>query len=216
MSIPRIETSRLTLRGFRPADRDPFVTMNADPEVMAFMSRRLDPAASEAFLGRIRARWAADGFGIWAIERQGDGTFLGFAGLSEPGFPAAFAPAIEVGWRLARPAWGHGYATEAGAAALRFGFEVVGLEEIVSFTAVANERSRRVMERLGMTHDPADDFDYPLVPIGHPVSRQVLYRFTRDHWERAVTAGGTARAKSRPTATSDLPPPIAGAPDPGP
>jgi RimJ/RimL family protein N-acetyltransferase len=189
MSIPRLETSRLVLRGFHPADRDAFTAMNADPEVMAFMSRRLDSAASDAFLARIRARWEADGFGIWAVERQEDGAFLGFAGLSEPGFTAAFTPAVEVGWRLARSAWGHGYATEAGAAALRFGFEVVGLEEIVSFTAVANARSRRVMDRLGMTHDPADDFDYPLVPFGHPVSRQVLHRISRVAWERAVALG---------------------------
>lgn len=187
MSIPRLETDRLVLRGFSGADRAPFAALNADPEVMRFMSRSLDRAASFAFLDRIRQHWATDGYGIWAIERRDDGAFLGFAGLSEPAFSAPFMPAIEVGWRLARVAWGHGYATEAGAAALRFGFEVLDRDEIVSFTAVGNERSRRVMERLGMTRDPADDFEYPLVTPDHLVRRQVLYRLTRTRWT-AITA----------------------------
>lgn len=182
MAIPRLVTDRLVLRGFTDADRHPFVAMNADPEVMAFMSRRLDRAASDLFLARILDHWAADGYGLWAIERRSDAAFLGFAGLSAPAFEAPFTPAIEVGWRLARSAWGHGYATEAGAAALRFGFEVLGLAEIVSFTAVGNAPSRRVMERLGMSHDPGDDFEYPLVAPGHPVRRQVLYRLPRAEW----------------------------------
>lgn len=156
--------------------------MNADPEVMTYMSRLLDRAASDLFLARIQEHWDAHGFGLWAIERRDDGAFLGFAGLSAPAFEAHFTPAVEVGWRLARTAWGHGYATEAGAAALDHGFEVLGLPEIVSFTAAGNERSRRVMERLHMTHDPADDFDYPVVPPGHPVRRQVLYRLPRETW----------------------------------
>ncbi|MEO8468847.1 MAG: GNAT family N-acetyltransferase [Chloroflexota bacterium] len=183
MPVPRIQTDRLILRAFTAADRQPFAAINADLEVMTWMSRALDRLASDLFLARIQDRWAADEFGLWAIERRDDGAFLGFAGLSAPTFDAPFTPAIEVGWRLARPAWGHGYATEAGAAALKHGFEVLHLAEIVSFTAVANERSRRVMERLGMTHDPADDFDYPLVPPKHPVRRQVLYRLPSERWE---------------------------------
>lgn len=183
MSVPRLETDRLILRGFTTADRQPFAAMNADPEVMTYMSRSLDRLASDLFLERIQDRWDADGFGLWAIERRGDGMFLGFAGLSTPAFSAPFTPAVEVGWRLARSTWGHGYATEAGAAALAHGFGVLGLAEIVSFTAVGNERSRRVMERLCMTHDPADDFDYPLVAPGHPVQRQVLYRLPRATWQ---------------------------------
>lgn len=159
-----------------------FAALNADPEVMRYMSRQLDRAQSDAFVDRILGHWQADGFGIWALERLDDGAFIGFAGLSEPAFRAPFGPAIEVGWRLARAAWGHGYATEAGAAALRFGFEVLGREEIVSFTADGNLRSRRVMERLGMIHDPADDFEYPLVAPDHPIRRQVLYRLSRTRW----------------------------------
>lgn len=182
MFVPELRTKRLILRAFTAADRHPFAAMNADPEVMTYMSRSLDRAASDLFMARIQERWDTDGFGLWAIERQDDGAFLGFAGLSRPSFDAPFMPAVEVGWRLARTAWGHGYATEAGAAALDHGFEVLGLAEIVSFTAVGNERSRRVMERLGMTHNLADDFEYPLVPPGHLVRRQVLYRLARETW----------------------------------
>ena len=112
MPIPRLETERLILRGFSGADQAPFAALNADPEVMRFMSRSLDRAASFAFLDRIRQQWATDGFGIWAVERRDDGAFLGFAGLSEPAITAPFTPAVEVGWRLARVTWGHGYATE--------------------------------------------------------------------------------------------------------
>lgn len=187
MPVPELRTTRLRLRGFGDADRAPFAAMNADPEVMRFMSRRLDHAQSDAFLDRILAGWAALGFGLWAIERLDDGAFLGFAGLAEPSFTAPFTPAIEVGWRLARAAWGHGYATEAGAASLRFGFEELRRGEIVSFTAAGNERSRRVMERLGMTRDPGDDFDYPLVASGHPIRRQVLYRLPRNRWQLSVS-----------------------------
>lgn len=186
MSIPVLTTARLRLRGFAEGDSAPFAAMNADPEVMRYMSRRLDRAQSDAFIDRIVDRWAADRFGLWAIERLDDEAFLGFAGLAAPSFSAPFTPAIEVGWRLARAAWGHGYATEAGSAALRFGFESPGRDEIVSFTAVGNERSRRVMARLGMTRDPADDFDYPLVAPDHPIRRQVLYRLSRARWAAAA------------------------------
>ena len=187
MTIPELSTSRLFLRAFSTADRPAFASMNADAEVMQYMSRRLDRTQSDSFVDRIQAHWEADGFGIWALERLDDGTFIGFAGLSEPAFRAPFGPAIEVGWRLARAAWGHGFATEAGAAALRFGFEVLDRDEIVSFTAAGNLRSRRVMERLGMTHDTADDFDYPLVAPEHPVRRQVLYRLPRSRWLASTT-----------------------------
>jgi ribosomal-protein-alanine N-acetyltransferase len=123
---------------------------------------------------------------LWALERVEDGAFLGFTGLSRPSFEAHFTPAVEVGWRLARHAWGHGFATEAARAALRFGFETVGLEEIVSFTVPANVRSRAVMERIGMHHDPSDDFDHPKLPAGHPLRAHVLYRLRRADWQPAT------------------------------
>jgi RimJ/RimL family protein N-acetyltransferase len=176
VEIPESATERLRLRGWQAADLAPFAAMNADPDVMEFMAGLLDRAASDALVARIESGWAENEFGLWAVERRSDRRFIGFVGLSRPSFEAHFTPAVEVGWRLARDAWGHGYATEAARAALAFGFERAGLEEIVSFTVPANERSRRVMERLGMTRDPADDFDHPRLPDGHPLRRHVLYR----------------------------------------
>lgn len=118
-------------------------------------------------------------------EQREDGAFLGFTGLSWQDFAAPFTPAIEIGWRFARSAWGHGHATEAARATLAFAFETLGLDEVVSFTTVANAASRRVMERIGMVRDPADDFQYPGVPVGHPVRPSVLYRLGRDQWLRS-------------------------------
>jgi RimJ/RimL family protein N-acetyltransferase len=184
MSIRALTTERLLLRGWRDADREAFAAMNADPVVMEYFPSTLSRAESDAQIERFRQRWQEDGHGPWAIERRVDGAFLGFAGLAAPHFEAHFTPAVEVGWRLARDAWGHGYATEASIAAVEFGFEVLGLAEIVSFTVPANLPSRRVMERLGMTHDPADDFEHPRLPVGHPLRRHVLYRLSRDDWAR--------------------------------
>ena len=184
-----IETERLRLRAFHDADREPFAELNADPAVMEFMPQRLTREESDSFIDRILKRWAERGFSLWALERRADGAFLGFAGLSVPRFDAHFTPAVEVGWRLARHAWGFGYATEAGAAALRHGFETLELNEIISFTTVSNERSRRVMERLGMTHDPADDFEHPNLPPGHPQRPHVLYRLSRYDWAARIQRG---------------------------
>ena len=183
--IPRLTTARLLLREWRDADRQPFAELNADARVAEFLSGPLDRAASDALVDRITARWESDGHGLWAVERVEDAAFLGFVGLAAPSFEAAFTPCVEVGWRLAPFAWGHGYATEAARAALRFGFEDLGLAEIVSFTVPANVRSRAVMERLGMTRDPADDFLHPNLPEGHPLRRHVLYRLRRSDWDAA-------------------------------
>ena len=182
MEIPTVETERLRLRAWFDADREPFAAMNADPEVMRYMGRHLDRAGSDALIDRIDEGWAANGFGLWAVERRSDGRFIGFVGLSRPSFDAPFMPAVEVGWRLARDAWGFGHATEGGRASLGYGFDETGLEEIVSLTSVINERSRRVMERLGMTRDPAHDFDHPRLDPGDPLSSHVLYRLRREDW----------------------------------
>jgi RimJ/RimL family protein N-acetyltransferase len=186
MQIPTVETERLRLRAWSDADREPFAELNADPEVMRYMRRRLDRAGSDALIDRILEGWAATGFGLWAVERNSDARFIGFVGLSVPSFDAPFMPAVEVGWRLRRDAWGFGYATEGGRASLRYGFDDVGLEEIVSLTSVINERSRLVMERLGMTRDADDDFDHPRLPEDDPLRRHVLYRLSRDDWRRAT------------------------------
>jgi RimJ/RimL family protein N-acetyltransferase len=173
-----IRTERLILRRWRDTDLEPFARLNADPEVMAHLPALLDRAASDALAKRIREHFERHGFGLWAVEAPGVAPFLGFVGLSIPRFTAAFTPCVEVGWRLARGYWGKGYATEAARAALDVGFVNVGLDEIVSFTVPANGRSIAVMQRLGMTRDPADDFDHPSLPPDHPLRRHVLYRLT--------------------------------------
>jgi len=174
-----LRTERLRLRRWLPADRAPFADLNADPRVMEFMPARLSPAESDALAARIEAHFDQRGFGLWAVEIAGGAPFAGFIGLSVPRFEAAFTPCVEIGWRLAAEHWGRGYATEGAQAALAFGFGILGLTEIVSFTVPENVRSRRVMERLGLTHDPADDFDHPLLPAGHRLRRHVLYRIAR-------------------------------------
>jgi RimJ/RimL family protein N-acetyltransferase len=150
--------------------------MNADPAVMEHFPATLTRRQSDELVERIEAGFEAHGFGLWALELRGSGELIGFTGLSVPAFEAHFTPAVEVGWRLARSAWGNGYATEAGTAALAFGFDEAGLDEIVSFATVDNRRSRRAMERIGMSRDPKDDFDHPGLPEGHPLRRHVLYR----------------------------------------
>lgn len=180
-SAERIEldTPRLLLRRWRNEDLGPFAAMNADPEVMEHFPEVLTRAQSDALVKRVEAGFEAHGYGLWALEVKATGEFVGFAGLAVPEFEAHFTPAVEVGWRLARPAWGKGYATEAGRTALEFGFERAGLVEIVSFATAANLRSRTVMERLGMNCDPADDFEHPSLPPGHPQRPHVLYRATK-------------------------------------
>ncbi len=186
---PTLETPRLVLQRWRDADLEPFSRLNADAAVMEHFPRPLSREESDALVGRIEAEFKRLGYGLWAVERRSDGTFLGFTGLAVQRFEAAFTPCVEVGWRFAREAWGHGYATEAAREALRFGFEEAGLSEIVSLTGVIHDRSRAVMERLGMHRDPADDFDYPSFPMGHPERRHVLYRLTAAEWRGRQSPG---------------------------
>jgi RimJ/RimL family protein N-acetyltransferase len=180
MSLPQeLRTDRLRLRRWRSADREPFAALNADPRVMEHFPALLSRDESDARADRIQAHFDQHGFGLWAVEIVDVAPFAGFIGLSIPGFEAHFMPCVEIGWRLAAEYWGRGLATEGAGAALAFGFEALGLEEIVSYTATGNLRSRRVMERLGMTHHPSDDFDHPLLPSGHPLRRHVFYKITR-------------------------------------
>ncbi len=153
--------------------------MNADIRVMEFLSERLSREQSHALVDRIEAHVRAHGFGVCAAELRQSRTFTGFIGLNIPAFQTHFTPCIEIAWRLSADYWGQGLATEGARAAVRYGFEILALEEIVSFTVPANTRSRRVMEKLGMTHNPVDDFDHPLLPEGHPMRRHVLYRLRR-------------------------------------
>ena len=172
-------TERLLMRRWRDGDRPAFAAMNADPTVMEYFPSTSDRRESDAVVDRIEAHFDARGFGLWAVEIPAVAPFIGFVGLWTPSFEAHFTPAVEVGWRLAREHWGRGYASEAAEASVALGFGGLALEEIVAFTVPANFRSRRVMERLGMTHDPADDFDHPGVPEGHALRRHVLYRLAR-------------------------------------
>ncbi|MEO3432454.1 GNAT family N-acetyltransferase [Inquilinus sp. CAU 1745] len=176
ITTPELETKRLRLRAWRAEDLEPFAALNADPEVMEHFPATLDRVESDTLAAGIQAHFAERGFGLWAVEAPGAVPFAGFVGLSVPRRTLPFTPCVEVGWRLARHCWGRGYATEAAQAALSFGFGTLGLEEIVSFTAAGNLRSRRVMERLGMSRDETDDFDHPALPEGHRLRRHVLYR----------------------------------------
>lgn len=174
------------MRRWRPEDRRPFAEMNADARVMEFFPGVLDRQDSDALAARAAAHLAEQGWGLWALEvaeSEDRGRFAGFAGLAVPSWEAAFTPCVEIGWRLARWAWGRGYASEAARAALQVAFVDLGLDEVVSFTAVQNERSQAVMRRIGMTRDIEGDFDYPTIPIGHPMRRSVLYRLRLEDWQ---------------------------------
>jgi len=186
--VHELQTERLLLRRWRPADRAPFAALNADPEVMEHFPAPLTRGESDHLADRIEAQMQREGWGLWALEERARGAFLGFTGLARPGFEAPFMPAVEIGWRLARDAWGQGFASEAARAAAAFAFDELELAEIVSLAVVANERSRAVMRRLGMRHDPADDFDHPLVS-DERLRRHVLYRLTAAQWRARRTAG---------------------------
>lgn len=176
-----LRTDRLVLRRWRDADLAPFAALNADPEVVELLPGPLTPAESDAMVARIEATFDERGFGLWAVDVADTGAFTGFVGLWPTSFAAHFTPAVEVGWRLARTHWHRGYATEAARVAMADGFDRLGLAEIVSFTSVLNQPWQRVMVRLGMTHDPADDFDHPRLPPGHRLRRHVLYRLAAHH-----------------------------------
>lgn len=186
-----LSSARLRLRPFQPGDRVAFASMNADPQVMEHFPAPLSPEESNALATRIEQIFESYGYGLWALELPGQARFVGFAGLLPVNFESHFTPAVEVGWRLRSEYWGRGYATEAARAALEFAFTELGLIEVVSFTVPANWRSRAVMDRLDMTHDPADDFDHPKLSEEHPLRRHVLYRLPRERWEK--TKPGTAK-----------------------
>lgn len=173
------QTDRLLLRRWRDSDGLPFQAMNADPRVMEYFPSLLSPGESDALIDRAQAHFNRHGYGPFAAELLADHSFIGFIGLSIPAFDAPFMPAVEIGWRLAFDFWGRGLATEGARAVIRYAFNELDLESLVSFTVPANLRSRRVMEKIGMTHDPRDDFDHPRLPEAHPLQRHVLYRLQR-------------------------------------
>ncbi len=180
-SLPAmIRTARLLLRDWKDEDLEPFAALNLDPAVREFFPSLETREESAAGMARARAHLAERGYGMWAAEVPGVAPFIGFIGLHFPHLPPPFEPKVEIGWRLAKEHWGHGYATEGALASLKWGFEVSKLEEIVAMTAVTNKRSWSVMEKLGMQR--ADDFNHPGVPAGHPLERHVMYRLSRSEW----------------------------------
>ena len=171
-----LETERLLIRAWEYRDRGAFAAMNADPEVMEFFPSVLTSAESDDLVDRFEAEFEEVGYCPWVVEERAYGGFVGFVGLHEVPGDLPCAPAVEVGWRLARPYSGRGYATEAASVSLAYAFGTLGVEEVVSMTSVVNGRSRRVMERLGMRRDPVDDFAHPRVAEGSPLRPHVLYR----------------------------------------
>lgn len=189
---PTLETDRLLLRRWRTEDRAPFAAINADPEVMEHFPSELTEEESDLLIDRIEASLEEKGFGLWAVEAREGGEFLGFCGLAAPNFETHFTPAVEIGWRLGRSHWGRGYATEAARAVLGFGFEVVGLDRILSWAVPANARSLRVMERIGMSRAPELDFDHPRFLDDDRLRRHVVYRITREELAAAARPDLTA------------------------
>lgn len=174
-----IETKRLLLVPMAAPHLEALTAMNADPKVMAHFPEPLSPADSEAMLGRFTSHWAKHNFGYCAVVRGDTGAFIGFTGLAYVGYETHFTPCVEIGWRFNRAAWGHGYAFEAALACLEWGFNTVGLSEIVSFTTPGNTRSIALMQRLGMEHHEREDFQHPSLALDHPLSWHVLYRLLK-------------------------------------
>ncbi|WP_373998763.1 GNAT family N-acetyltransferase [Bdellovibrio bacteriovorus] len=171
-----LETPRLILRLWKPEDIDPFHALCSDPEVMEYFPSTLSKEETIAFIERLKANQKKDGYSFMACERKDTGEFVGFVGLSYFTHPTHFSPCVEVGWRLAKKHWGHGFAPEAARAVIDYAFGSLKASEVVAMTAVDNWKSRRVMEKIGMTYNSADDFDHPKVADGHPLKRHVLYR----------------------------------------
>ena len=181
-----LRTKRTLLRQWKDSDLPAWCAMNADPEVRRYFPNVHTAEEARAEASRVRELIVQRGWGFWALELPGVTPFAGCVGLMVPTFEAPFTPAVEVGWRLSREAWGQGYATEAARAALEFAFKHLDLDEIVSLTTITNEPSQKVMQRLGMQRDPRDDFDHPRIAAGHPLRRHVLYRVVRHRFENAA------------------------------
>jgi 3-dehydroquinate dehydratase/shikimate dehydrogenase len=179
-----LTTSRLILRQWQDSDLAPFAVLNADPRVREFFPTLMNREESDRSARLISDHITRCGWGFWAASLIETGEFIGFIGLEDVHFQAHFTPAIEIGWRLKFDHWGKGYATEGAKAACTYGFEALQLDEIVSFTVVQNMRSRHIMEKIGMHHNPKDDFDHPKLPADSVLKRHVLYRLSKTDWQR--------------------------------
>jgi RimJ/RimL family protein N-acetyltransferase len=182
MPLPIIRTERLILRPWRKNDLDSFAKINADPKVMEFYPSVMTREESDDLAMKFQKEFKERGYGFWAVEVPGVADFIGYVGLNYWNLEMPFAPCIDIGWRLDSSFWGHGYATEGAEASLHYGFKILGLSEIVAMATIENARSKRVMERLGMKSDPAENFEHPKVPKGDPLSWRVLYRLPSTEW----------------------------------
>lgn len=182
MSSPELRTERLLLRRWKDSDHEPFARLNGDAEVMEHFPSTLDANQSGVMAELLDVGLAERDYGLWAVEVVDEEPFIGFVGLAAPTFEAEFTPCVEIGWRLDRPHWGNGYATEAATEVLRYAFEELELHEVVSFTSLTNEPSFAVMQRIGLHRDPADDFDHPNIDAGHRLARHLLARLRCDEW----------------------------------
>ncbi|MBL8510828.1 MAG: GNAT family N-acetyltransferase [Betaproteobacteria bacterium] len=177
-----LRTPRVSLRQWKDSDMADWITMNADPEVRQYFPTVLTAEMAFAEAGRIRAAFSQRGWGLWAVEVPGVFVFAGFVGLMVPAYEAPWMPAVEIGWRLRRDAWGKGYASEGAEAALQFAFQHLALPEVVAISVPTNTPSHKVMERLGMVRDTSADFDHPKVPADWPYKRHILHRHTKATW----------------------------------
>ena len=179
----KIKTKRLILRPWQEEDFEAFADLNADPKVMEYFPSPLSRKESDDLAKHISLKMQEQGWGLWAVSVPEVAPFIGFIGLAVPTFSAHFTPAVEIGWRLASKFWGQGYATEGALEVLKYGFTELSLKEIVSFTATGNKPSRKVMERIGMHTDLADDFNHPKLAEGNRLQRHVLYRLKVEEWK---------------------------------
>lgn len=182
--MEQLLTSRLKMRKWRQEDILPFSKMNSDSQVMEFFPKVLTEKETHDLVQKFEERFSQQGFGFWALELIENGQFIGFTGLNVPAFQTHFTPCVEIGWRIAHEYWGKGLAVEAAQKTIEYGFEVCSLKEIVAFTTLLNMKSRRVMEKLGMTYSPKDDFEHPLLEVEHPLRKHVLYRLKKESYQK--------------------------------
>ncbi|MDH3449317.1 MAG: GNAT family N-acetyltransferase [Gammaproteobacteria bacterium] len=179
-----LETGRLLLRQWKDSDLPVFAALNSDPAVMKYFPILLSREASDAMAEKCRSLISERGWGFWATELKENNKFIGFVGLHEPKDTFPFAPSVEIGWRLLGNYWGKGYATEAATQALQFSFDTLDLHEVVSFTPASNSRSRSVMDRIGMINT-CQNFKHPDLPKNHSLSEHVLYKITKNQWQKS-------------------------------
>jgi ribosomal-protein-alanine N-acetyltransferase len=174
-----IETERLLLREWENQDLETFANINRDPKVMEFMPGLLTLEETSNWMNKIKQHFVKYRYGYWAVTLKNSDELIGYTGLNVPSYETHFTPCVEISWRIASKHWGKGVATEAARAVLTNGFEKYGLKEIVSLTVPANKRSIRVMEKIGMKRDLSGDFNHPILPKEHPLSKHILYRISK-------------------------------------